>query len=159
MDKGFDLTLTRLRECRTGLDPHPWVLLGVSWDRVVIIQNLSMGFHPFNLPWKSWLRGQQSFNGIKIVRKASINWKFVNYYPIVYPTIEYRRFILYYDASKGWRGCVLMKNGQVIVCASSQHKIHEKNYPTDDLEFPVVAFTLKILLLYIYGVHVDLFTN
>ncbi|WMV08906.1 hypothetical protein MTR67_002291 [Solanum verrucosum] len=38
-------------------------------------------------------------------------------------------------------------------------KIHEKNYPTHDLELVVVVFALKIWLHYLYGVHVDAFTN
>ncbi|WMV49797.1 hypothetical protein MTR67_043182 [Solanum verrucosum] len=35
-------------------------------------------------------------------------------------------------------GCVLMHNGKVIAYASRQLKIHEKNYPTNDLELAVV---------------------
>ncbi|WMV50877.1 hypothetical protein MTR67_044262, partial [Solanum verrucosum] len=38
-------------------------------------------------------------------------------------------------------------------------KVHEKNYPTHDLEFAVVVFALKIWRHYLYGVHVDVFTD
>ena len=56
-------------------------------------------------------------------------------------------------------GYVLMKNGKVTACASRQLKIHERNYPTHDLELVVVVFALKIWRHYLYGVHVDIFTD
>ncbi|WMV08220.1 hypothetical protein MTR67_001605 [Solanum verrucosum] len=43
--------------------------------------------------------------------------------------------------------------------AFRQLKIHEKNYPTHDLELVVVVFALKICRHYLYGVHVDVFTD
>ncbi|KAH0644675.1 hypothetical protein KY284_032559 [Solanum tuberosum] len=42
--------------------------------------------------------------------------------------------VVCYDASRVGLGCVLMQNGEVIAYASRQFKIHEKNYPTHDLE-------------------------
>ncbi|WMV34231.1 hypothetical protein MTR67_027616, partial [Solanum verrucosum] len=56
-------------------------------------------------------------------------------------------------------GCVLMQNDKVIVYASRQLKVHEKNYQTHDLELAVVVFSLKIWRHYIYGVHVDVLTD
>ncbi|KAH0650287.1 hypothetical protein KY284_030199 [Solanum tuberosum] len=41
-------------------------------------------------------------------------------------------------------GCVLMQRCKVIAYASRQLKVHEKNYPTHDLELVVVVFALKI---------------
>ncbi|WMV46141.1 hypothetical protein MTR67_039526, partial [Solanum verrucosum] len=41
-------------------------------------------------------------------------------------------------------GCVLMQNDKVIAYASRQLKVHEKNYPTHDLELAAVVFALKI---------------
>nr|XP_033514901.1 uncharacterized protein LOC117279457 [Nicotiana tomentosiformis] len=38
-------------------------------------------------------------------------------------------------------------------------RAHEKNYPTHDLELAVVVFALKIWRHYLYGVHVDIFTD
>ena len=35
----------------------------------------------------------------------------------------------------------------------------EKNYPTHDLELAAVVFALKIWRHYLYGVHVDVFTD
>ncbi|GJV76408.1 putative reverse transcriptase domain-containing protein [Tanacetum coccineum] len=54
-------------------------------------------------------------------------------------------FIVYCDASNQGFGCVLIQRNKVIVHASRQLKIHEKNYTTHDLELGkanVVADTL-----------------
>ncbi|KAH0765914.1 hypothetical protein KY285_001785 [Solanum tuberosum] len=50
-------------------------------------------------------------------------------------------------------------NGKVIAYTSRQLKVHEKNYPTHDLELAAVVFALKIWRHYLYGVHVDVFTD
>ncbi|XP_075096267.1 uncharacterized protein LOC142174380 [Nicotiana tabacum] len=68
-------------------------------------------------------------------------------------------FVVYCDASGVGLGCVLMQHGKVIAYASRQLKAHEKNYPTHDLELAVVVFALKIWRHYLYGVHVDIFTD
>ncbi|KAH0773702.1 hypothetical protein KY290_010839 [Solanum tuberosum] len=68
-------------------------------------------------------------------------------------------FVVYYDTSRVGLGCVLMQHGKVIAYASRQTKVHEKNYPTHDLELAVVLFALKIWRHYLYGVHVDVFTD
>ena len=52
-----------------------------------------------------------------------------------------------------------MQGFKVIVYASRQLKVHEKNYPTRDLELADVVFALKLWRNYLYGVHVDIFTN
>ncbi|XP_070010160.1 uncharacterized protein [Nicotiana sylvestris] len=69
------------------------------------------------------------------------------------------RFVVYCDASRIELGCVLIQHGKVIAYASRQLKNHEKNYPTHDLEMATVVFALKIWRHYLYGVHVDVFTN
>ncbi|KAH0738661.1 hypothetical protein KY290_037366 [Solanum tuberosum] len=68
-------------------------------------------------------------------------------------------FVVYCDASRVGLGCVLMQNGKVIAYASRQLKVHERNYPTHDLELAAVVFALKIWRHYLYGVHVDIFTD
>ncbi|WMV36779.1 hypothetical protein MTR67_030164 [Solanum verrucosum] len=52
-----------------------------------------------------------------------------------------------------------MQNGKVIAYASRKLKVHEKNYPTHDLELVDVVFALKIWRHYLYGVHVDIFID
>ncbi|GKF52420.1 putative reverse transcriptase domain-containing protein [Tanacetum coccineum] len=53
-------------------------------------------------------------------------------------------FIVYCDASIKGLGAVLMQRENVIAYASSQLKIHEKNYTTHDLELGAVVFSLKL---------------
>ena len=53
-------------------------------------------------------------------------------------------YTIYCDASRVGLGCVLMQAGKVIDYASRQLKLHEKNYPTHDLELAVVVFALKL---------------
>ena len=68
-------------------------------------------------------------------------------------------YTVYCDASRIGLGCVLMQHGKVISYASRQLRPHEKNYPTHDLELATVIFALKIWRHYLYGVHVDIYTD
>ena len=68
-------------------------------------------------------------------------------------------YVIYCDASRVVFGCVLMQRDKVISYASRKLKVHEKNYPTHDLELAAVVFALKIWRHYLYGVHVDVFTD
>ncbi|GKC30590.1 retrotransposon protein, putative, ty3-gypsy subclass [Tanacetum coccineum] len=56
---------------------------------------------------------------------------------------ESKRFCGLLGCVKSRIGCVLMQRGKVIVYASWQLKIHEKNYTTHDLELGAVVFALK----------------
>ena len=67
--------------------------------------------------------------------------------------------MIYCDASIVSLGCVLMQRDKVISYASRKLTVHEKNYPTHDLELAAMVFTLKIWRHYLYGVHVDVFTD
>ena len=66
---------------------------------------------------------------------------------------------MYCDTSRVVLGFVLIQNDKVIAYASRHLKIHEKNYPTHELELVVVVFALKICRHYLYGFHVDMFTD
>ena len=68
-------------------------------------------------------------------------------------------FTVYCDASRVGLGGVLMQKGKVIAYASRQLKVHEKNYPTHDLELAAVIFVLKLWRHYLYGVHCEVFTD
>ncbi|KAH0764793.1 hypothetical protein KY285_000664 [Solanum tuberosum] len=68
-------------------------------------------------------------------------------------------YVMYCDACRVGLGCVLMQCGMVIAYAYKQLKVHEKNYPTHDLELAAVVFALKIWRDYLYGVHVDKFID
>ena len=52
-----------------------------------------------------------------------------------------------------------MHRGKMIAYASRKLTSHEKNYQTHYLELATVVFALNIWRHYLYGVHVDVFTN
>ena len=52
-----------------------------------------------------------------------------------------------------------MKADKVIAYASRQLKVHEKNYPTHDLELAYVVFALKVWRHYLNGLHMDVFID
>ncbi|WMV49562.1 hypothetical protein MTR67_042947 [Solanum verrucosum] len=52
-------------------------------------------------------------------------------------------------------GVVLMQDKNVIACVSRQLKVHERNYPTHDLELATIVFVLKIWRHYLYGVKCE----
>lgn len=66
---------------------------------------------------------------------------------------------VYCDASYQGLGCVLMQHKQVMAYASRQLKIHEKNYPTHDLELAAIIFALKIWRHYLYGCSFGVFSD
>ena len=68
-------------------------------------------------------------------------------------------YVIYCEASKVVLGCVLMLRVKVITYSSRQLKVHEKNYPTHDLEPAALVFALKIWKHYLYGVHVNVFID
>ena len=68
-------------------------------------------------------------------------------------------FVVYCDASKMGLGGVLMKNRQVVAYASRQLKVHEKNYPSHDLELAAIVYVLKIWRHYVYGSKFEVFSD
>ena len=68
-------------------------------------------------------------------------------------------YVIYCDASRVGLGCVLMQRDKVISYAFRKLKVHEKNYPTHDLELEAMVFALKIWRHYLYDVHVDVYTD
>ncbi|GJU54474.1 putative reverse transcriptase domain-containing protein [Tanacetum coccineum] len=68
-------------------------------------------------------------------------------------------FIVYCNASHKGLGAVLMQNEKVIVYASRQLNIYEKNYTTHDLELGAVVFALKIWRHYLYGTKCTVFID
>ncbi|RDX93376.1 Retrovirus-related Pol polyprotein from transposon 17.6, partial [Mucuna pruriens] len=72
------------------------------------------------------------------------------------------------DASKQITNSVAMVKGairewsadaRVVAYASRQLKIHERNYPTHDLELAAVVFILKIWRHYLYGSKFEVFSD
>jgi hypothetical protein len=63
--------------------------------------------------------------------------------PVLILPDVHKSFLVYCDASYTGLGCVLMQEGKVVAYSSRQLKIHEKNYPTHDLELAAVVHALK----------------
>ena len=67
--------------------------------------------------------------------------------------------MIFSDVSLNGLGCVLMQEGKVVAYASRQLKLHEKNYPTHDLELAAIVFALKIWRHYLYGEKCFIYTD
>jgi hypothetical protein len=61
---------------------------------------------------------------------------------LILPDVR-KPLLVYCDASYTSMGCVLMQEGRVVAYSSQQLKIHERNYPTHDLELAVVVHALN----------------
>jgi len=79
--------------------------------------------------------------------------------PVLILTKSHERFVVYCDASELGLGGVLMQDNKVVAYASRQLKIHERNYPTHDLELAAVVFVLKIWRHYLYGSRFEVFSD
>jgi len=69
---------------------------------------------------------------------------------LIIPDIN-KMFEVYCDASYQGLGCVLMQENRLVAYVSRQLKVHEKSYPTHDLELAVMVFALKTWRHYLYG--------
>ena len=78
---------------------------------------------------------------------------------ILYSQVEGKNFIVYCDASYSGLGAVLMQEKNVIAYASRQLKMHERTYPTHDLEVAAIVFALKQWRHYLYGVKCEVYTD
>jgi hypothetical protein len=85
---------------------------------------------------------QESFETLK--KKLKIT-------PILILPDVHKSFSVYCDASYTSLGCVLMQEGRVVAYSSRHLKVHEKNYPTHDLELAAVVHALKTWRHYLYG--------
>ncbi|KAK8576586.1 hypothetical protein V6N13_032506 [Hibiscus sabdariffa] len=93
---------------------------------------------------------QQAFEKLK---EALINA------PVLTQPVSGKEFVVYSDASYVGLGCVLMQEGRVVAYASRQLKVHEKNYPTHDIELAAVVIALKIWRHYLYGEKCIVYTD
>nr|GEU81777.1 retrotransposon protein, putative, Ty3-gypsy subclass [Tanacetum cinerariifolium] len=79
--------------------------------------------------------------------------------PVLALPDEPKDFVVYCGTSGLGLGYVLMQRGKMIAYASRKLRIHEKNYPTYDLELGAVVFALKIWRHYFnydYKIHYHL---
>jgi hypothetical protein len=68
-------------------------------------------------------------------------------------------FDIYCDASGTRLGCVLMQDNQVIAYESRALRVHEQNYPTNDLELAAVIHDLKIWRHHLMGTKCHIYTD
>lgn len=68
-------------------------------------------------------------------------------------------FVMYCDASNIGLSGVLMQKSNVVVYASIQLNVHERNYLTHYLELAVVLFVLKSWRHYLYGSRFEVFND
>ena len=52
-----------------------------------------------------------------------------------------------------------MKHRKVIAYPSKKLKVRQRNYTTHDLELVALVISLKIWSYYLYGIHVDVYTD
>lgn len=80
--------------------------------------------------------------------------------PVLPPILEPNEsFIVYCDVSLMGLGGVLMQDDKVVAYASRKLRIHERKYPTHDLELAAVVFMLKIWRRYFYGSIFEVFSD
>ena len=87
------------------------------------------------IPFEWTKKCEESFQKLKTLLTAT---------PILALPVKGKDFIVYCDAPHSGLGVVLMQDKNVIAYASRQLKVHERNYPTHDLELAAVVFALKI---------------
>ncbi|GKD62621.1 putative reverse transcriptase domain-containing protein [Tanacetum coccineum] len=68
-------------------------------------------------------------------------------------------FMVYCNALHKGLGAVLMQREKVIAYVSHQHKVHEKNYTTHNLELGAVVLALKIWRHYLYDTKCVVFID
>jgi hypothetical protein len=79
--------------------------------------------------------------------------------PVLVLPHVHKPFSVYCDASYTGLGCVLMQEGKVVAYSSRQLKVHEKNYPTHDMELAAMVRALKTWRHYLYGQKCNIYTD
>ena len=79
----------------------------------------------------------------------------------IYPSIsiEGKDFIVYCYGSHSGLGILLIQDNNVITYMSHQLKVHERSYPSHDLELAAILLPLKIWRNYLYGVQCEAFID
>ncbi|CAJ2638266.1 unnamed protein product [Trifolium pratense] len=118
------------------------------------------GFSKLALPLTKLTRKDQAFVWDGICEKSfqELKRRLTTAPVLILPDAK-ESFVVYCDASKLGLGRVLMQGGNVVAYASRQLKVHERNYPTHDLELAAVVFALKVWRHYLYGSRFEVFSD
>jgi hypothetical protein len=110
------------------------------------------GFSKIARPMIALLAKKVEFKWTPVCHKSfeTLKEKLTTTSVLILPDVH-KPFLVYCDASYIRLGCVLMQEGRVVAYSSRQLKIHEKNYPTHDLELAPVVHALKTWRHYLYG--------
>jgi hypothetical protein len=115
----------------------------VSLEWPVIIGFIE-GFSKIARPMTALLAKKAEFKWTPACQKSfeTLKEKLTKVPVLILPNVH-KSFSVYSDASYTGLGCVLMQEGRVVAYSSRQLKVHEKNYPTHDLELAAVVHALK----------------
>jgi ribonuclease HI len=118
------------------------------------------GFSKIDRPMKALLAKKVEFKWTQKCQEAfeELKNRLTTAPVLVLPDVH-KPFSVYCDASYTGLGCVLMQEGRVVAYSSRQLKIHERNYPTHDLELAAVVHALKTWRHYLYGQKCDIYTD
>ncbi|GAU32901.1 hypothetical protein TSUD_393220 [Trifolium subterraneum] len=118
------------------------------------------GFSKMALPLTLLTRKDQAFVWNEKCEKSfqELKEKLTTAPVLIFPDAK-ESFVVYCDASKLGLGGVLMQKGKVVAYASPLLKVHERNYPTHDLELAAVVFALKVWRHYLYGSRFEVFSD
>ena len=123
-------------------------------------RNFIEGFSKLALPLTQLTRKGQAYVWDVACEKSFVELKkkLTTAPVLILPNLN-ESFVVYCDASKMGLGGVLMQNGQVVAYASRQLRVHERNYPTHDLELAAVVFVLKMWRHYLFGSRFEVFSD
>jgi hypothetical protein len=108
------------------------------------------GFSKIARPMIALLAKKVEFKWTPACQKSfeMLKQKFTTTLVLVLPDVH-KPFSVYCDASYTGLGCVLMQEGKVVAYSSWQLKVHEKNYPTHDLDLAAVVHALNYPTLWV----------
>jgi hypothetical protein len=118
------------------------------------------GFSKIARPMTALLAKKVEFKWTSACQKSfeTLKEKLTTTPVLILPDVH-KPFSVYCDVSYTGLGCMLMQEGRVVAYSSRQLKIHEKNYPTHDLELAVMVHALKTWMHYLYGQKCDIYMD
>jgi len=118
------------------------------------------GFSKIVAPLTQLTRKDQPFTWTDKCEESfqELKWRLISAPILVIPDVG-KPFEVFCDASHLGLGYVLMQERKAVAYASRQLKVHERNYPTHDLELAAIVFTLKIWRYYLYGAQFRVFND